>query len=266
PRKLARPDLPDIKPEIVVSAQPGYEGISPSHVRSSWSHMGYKYVRMYRKIFLDPPKSALPAAYNILLRDGGIAMCCTHLFAVYAYAAPGTFGPAARRRKCPRYRRVVGLYPTHAAIWAAYCARLPALPLRPTRLKIFEDPRAGAGAERATVLHLPVVPLAVPCPRMFLPVVMFVYSFRQSTFVSVLLPCAAFELPADSVATPLAEHVPQYAQALADEGDMARLCRIAKNVHDVWRNMVALGVVEDRMWEALDIAWEIVLTAMELVD
>ncbi|OSD00447.1 hypothetical protein PYCCODRAFT_1453256 [Trametes coccinea BRFM310] len=264
PSKLARPEMPAVKAENVALAQPGYEGLTPKHVRSGWSHTGYKVLGMYRKLYLDPPKTGIGEGYNLLLTDSGLANCATHIFAVYAYAPPSAVpDPAARRHKCPRWRREVCIYPTHAAIWAAYCARLPPMPKKPTKLKVIADPRPGG--RRAYVLRLPMVPVAVPYPPMFFPVMQFVYTYRKSSFVNLLLPCADFVLPPDNFHDPPPEQtIPRYAQALAESFELRTLCRYAKNVHGAYRNMVALGVVEDRMWDALDYAWKTILTAMDL--
>ncbi|CDO72124.1 hypothetical protein BN946_scf184962.g67 [Trametes cinnabarina] len=231
PAKLARPEMPDVKPENVALAQPGYEGLSPKHVRSGWSHTGYKWVPfdctplslshitlrdlrvlgMYRKLYVDPPKTGLREAYNLLVTDSGLANCATHIFG----------------------------------------------------LKVIADPRPGG--RRAHVLRLPMVPIAIPYPHMFFPVMRFVYTYRKSDFINLLLPCADFVLPPDSPLDPPKEvTIPRYAQALAESFDLRKLCQYAKNVHGAYRNMVALGVVEDRMWDALDYAWETILAAMDV--
>ncbi|KAI8989187.1 hypothetical protein BD414DRAFT_514856 [Trametes punicea] len=265
PSKLETPTFPQVKPERVTIAQPAYEGLSPKQVRSGWSHMGYKVLGMYRKIYLDPPKPGLPDGYNLLVTDNGLANSATHILAVYPYAPPSTYGPAARRHKSFGFRREVCLYPTHAAIWAAYCSRLPEMPKKPSKLKIIADSRQAT--QRAFVLRLPMVPIALPCPPMFLPIMQFVYMYRRGRFVNALLPCSDFMLPPDHQLDPLPqEAIPQYAQALAATSDLPKLCRYAKNVHGAYRNMVALGVVEERMWEALHYAWETILTAMDLAE
>ncbi|KAI0643811.1 hypothetical protein C8Q79DRAFT_1012367 [Trametes meyenii] len=265
PKTLAKPDLPEINPDFVAAAQPEYEGLIPRYIRSSWAHVGYKAMGIYRKLYLDPPKTGLPEGYNLILTDSGLLTCATHIFGVYPYASPGAPDPAARRRACPSSRREVCLYPTHAAIWAAYCAKLPMIPMKMTKLKVFLDTRGGVRG--AGVLRLPIVPIAVPYPPMFFTVMQFVYTFRKSSFVNLVLPCAGYQLPQDRVHDPPAEvTIPQYAEALAKECDLLRLCQMAKNVHGTYQNMVALGVVENRMWDALDYAWTTVLTAMELVE
>ncbi|KAJ8487949.1 hypothetical protein ONZ51_g3863 [Trametes cubensis] len=264
PRKLVRPDMPEIKPERIAAARPGYESIPPRYVRNSWAHMNYKVLGMYRRIYIDPPKPAFPHEYNLLVTDKGLANCATHIFGICTYAPSGTFGPDARRKKCFRFLREVCMYPTHGAIWAAYCSRLPTLPQKPARIKLLVDARPGR--PRASCLRLPVVPLAIPYPPMFLPIMMFIYSFRKSTFVNMLL-ASEVVLSPEHEGDPAAEKlIPQHARALAAKCDMRKLCQLAKNVYGAYRNMVALGVVEDRMWEALNFAWETVIAAMELVE
>ncbi|KAI0634169.1 hypothetical protein C8Q77DRAFT_1056489 [Trametes polyzona] len=262
PTKLVRPDMPDVKMENVLCAQPAFEGLTPKLVRSGWSHVAYKPMGIFRRVHIDSPKAALPKAENILLNFEGLAGCTTHAFAVYTYAPPGTFDPTARQRKVARFRRCVDIYPTHAAIWAAYCSRLPPMPSQPTKIKVYSDPR-----RRAAVVRLPVVPIAVPYPPMFYFLQWFVYTYRKSTFINALLPCRKFQLPPDRLEDPPREvTVPLYARALADSYDLRRLCQMARNVHGMYRNMVALGVVETRMWDALEYTWDTLLSAMELVE
>ncbi|KAI0672382.1 hypothetical protein C8Q78DRAFT_1077909 [Trametes maxima] len=265
PKTLAKPEFPEIKPEFVAAAQPEYEGLSPRYIRSSWAHIGYKAMGIYRKLYLDPPKTGLPEGYNLILTDSGLATGATHIFGVYPYPSSETPDPAARRRACPSLRREVCLYPTHAVIWAAYCSKLPMIPMKPTKLKVFLDPRPGA--RRASVLRLPIVPIAMPYPPTFFIVMQFVYNFRKSSFVNMVLPCAGYGLPQDHLVDPPTEvTMPLYAEALAKEYDLPHLCRLAKNVHGTYQNMVALGVVENRMWDALKYAWETVLAAMECAE
>lgn len=37
----------------------------------------------------------------------------------------------------------------------------------------------------------------------------------------------------------------------------------AMAINGLWRNVVALGIFDERLWEALDIAWAAVLGALE---
>ncbi|EIW53463.1 uncharacterized protein TRAVEDRAFT_79922, partial [Trametes versicolor FP-101664 SS1] len=269
PAKLERPYFTDVSPEKMVAAQPGYEGLLPKYVRSGWSHVGYRYVclKMYRKIFIDPPKTALPEGYNLAMSDGGIVASATHIFGVYALAPPGTSDPAARRRKHPAFRRTVDLYPTHGAIWSAYCARLPTMAQPPAKAKVYNDPRPGTRTHRASVLRLPIVPVAVPHPPSFYALMQFVYSYRKSGLINALVPCEGFALPPDQLTDPPPEvTLPAFAQALAQKCTLLKLCQMAKNVHGAYRNMICLGVVEPRMWDAIDYAWAAVLAAMDLVE
>jgi len=35
-------------------------------------------------------------------------------------------------------------------------------------------------------------------------------------------------------------------------------------VHGLWRNVCALGVFDDNLWNAMDLAWEVLLTAIAI--
>ena len=42
------------------------------------------------------------------------------------------------------------------------------------------------------------------------------------------------------------------------------LMGIAKGISGVWRNVVALGIADPELWDALDLAWEVVLGSLNL--
>jgi len=45
---------------------------------------------------------------------------------------------------------------------------------------------------------------------------------------------------------------------------MGALTDVAQNIAAVWRNAVALGIHDPEFWDCLDLAWEVVLGAMNL--
>lgn len=230
---------------------------------SALALINFRSMGMYRKVFIDPPKAALPEGYNLLFSDAGVANCATHVFGVYAPLPPTHGDPSARLRKCARFRRTVDLYPTHAAIWAAYCANLPQMHESPMKLKVYRA--ADERVTRAFVLRLPIVPIPVPHPESFYAIMLFVYTYRKSVLINALLPIIA--LPPDSGMEPPADIlIARHARALAERCDLLRLCQLAKNVHGAYHNMIALGIVETRMWDALEHAWATVLAAMDLVE
>jgi hypothetical protein len=45
---------------------------------------------------------------------------------------------------------------------------------------------------------------------------------------------------------------------------MVALTRVSQNIGAVWKNAVALGVHDPELWNCLDLAWEVILGAMNL--
>ena len=224
---------------------------------------------LYDRIFVDPPKTSLPNWYDIIIKDLGLASCPTHIFGVYNYAPAAELGDPVQRqaRRGLKFRRAVALFPTHAAIWAAHYANLPAIAPAPPDLEVRLLPPSPA-TRRATcsTMRMPIVPMPLPYPPRFFALVMFVTTYSQGLFIGHLLPC---------------EHIKYVLHEGAEEGDanfcklvgdlaryygMRELCCLARGVYGTYHNMCVLGMVDDRIWEALHLAWKILLKAMETVD
>ena len=163
----------------------------------------------------------------------------------------------------------VPLYPAHALVLAAHCTLLPPLPRsRPSN--------------RAASLTLPVVPLTVPSAETFPLMHAYLHTKRPDTLLAALLPVLASSFPSASpsrsssssgsvyvsqftseqfsrLANGLAGHAYQTAGA---QGAPAALMNYAKVVNALWRNVCALGVFDPELWGVMDLAWEIILTAM----
>ncbi|EJF56699.1 hypothetical protein BD309DRAFT_731329 [Dichomitus squalens] len=270
PKSFVKPEMPKIDPARIAIAQPGYAGVPPADVRDGWYFMGYKPLGLYQKLYVDPPKPALNGLgmYNVLMKDLGLVSSATHVFGVYL-RMPGWLvrDPVWRQvRTGFRCRRPVLLYPTHSAIWAAHCSRLPPMPPAETRpLKSFR--RATDTTQPAWCLRLPIVQVPLPYPPKFFVLMMFVYTHLKCVFIAHLLPCAANSKPMPEDGKVGDECYWTMVHNIAAEyKDMPTVLRLAKNVFGTYQNMCALGMVDDKAWEALNIAWRMVLDVMEILD
>ncbi|KAJ7846111.1 clampless1 Clp1 protein [Mycena olivaceomarginata] len=128
-------------------------------------------------------------------------------------------------------RRQVTLVPAHSVILALHCARLPKLTPSPS------PPAYTSDSEGCNQLVVPVQPLCLPSPATFSLLSSFLYTKRK-------LPAFAGRLAGTYTAQALLLHV--------------------NSVHGLWQNACVLGVYVDELWDAIDLAWEVLLTAMAI--
>ncbi|KAJ7716281.1 hypothetical protein B0H16DRAFT_1678426 [Mycena metata] len=153
------------------------------------------------------------------------------------------------------------VFPVHAVVLAAHCANIPRFPA---------PPRSRASAS----VTLPILPLSLPSPQAFSILHAFMYTHRIDAALGALLPLP--RLPRDPRA-PLEQraprrrarqrlHAPQLGAHLcaASSGNLSTLMTYAAHVRELWQDMVALGLYDPTLWDALDLASEVVLGAMNL--
>lgn len=56
----------------------------------------------------------------------------------------------------------------------------------------------------------------------------------------------------------------QYASELARKYTCQALLQYTSFVHGLWQNACALGIFDDGLWEAMDLVWQILLTALAI--
>lgn len=166
----------------------------------------------------------------------------------------------------------LSLFPIHAIVLASHCAKIPPLP--PTLL-------SNPGS-----VCLPVLPLVLPSAAAFSLLYSYMYNHKIDYLLSCLLPFPSWFLQA--VATSTSPHSssssgsdalkeilasPQDMRSLSSylcensEGSLQAITVHAAHVKELWQNCVALGMGMGNsieLWDALDVAWEVVLGAMAL--
>jgi len=165
----------------------------------------------------------------------------SHMLAIYG---PPT--PSVPRRK-------VTLYPVHSVVFSAYCSKLP----------LFTP--ASASSPAGSQIHtIPVRPICLPSPSTYLRLASFLYTKRaKALFMSLMPPNTA--LPTSllgSLSSLSDEDVLTYSKVLAGTYTSQALLQHALVVHGLWQNVCALGIFDDDLWDVLDAAWRVLLTAI----
>jgi hypothetical protein len=119
----------------------------------------------------------------------------------------------------------VKLYPAHSLILQANCSNLPLLPA------------SEADAAKGSSTDVPVVPLRLPSAETFPILLQYLYTKNTDTLIHTLLHSNASASP-----------------------NTLRDCAIATGI---WRNAVALGVVDRPLYQALDRAWKTLLQRLQ---
>ena len=135
------------------------------------------------------------------------------------------------------------LYPVHAIIFATQCASLPPFPhSHPT-----------TPAEAGGKLTLPVLPLLIPSPSTFPIINEYLYTKCVDRIYAVLLPIS---VPGARRST---HH---FSETCAATFTVQALLSYADRVHGLWANVEALGVFDERLSQAMEMAWEVLLGAL----
>lgn len=200
----------------------------------------------------------------------------THLLAILSARTCATTPTAASfaDKSSMSASTTVPLYPVSALVLAVHCTLLPSLP------------RGHPQSNKRAAVSLPIVPLTVPSPDTFSLLHAYLHTMRPDTLLASLVPALASSLPqlstsSGSGAPGKLAYVSQFSQerllrlahALAGaafsrggpQGAMAGLMAHVKLVNGLWQNVCALGVFEPELWGVMDLAWEILLTAMTKV-
>ncbi|CED83489.1 hypothetical protein [Phaffia rhodozyma] len=133
------------------------------------------------------------------------------------------------------------LLPVHAIIYQASCAHVPPFP----------------SFEYLPVDQLPVVSIALPSPNQFPLINNFLYTQRPDDLLEKLL--NVLEPTRPSGRTGLMNDM---ANRLGKNDLMDRIAVI----HGTWENMCALGIADSALWRTMDIAWEILVGSLALLE
>ncbi|KAG2103379.1 uncharacterized protein F5147DRAFT_746682 [Suillus discolor] len=242
PRLLARPKTAEIPVSVLQAVAPELIHTHIDYIRDGLECLGPDMLRVLAGIKAEPASNVLPRELSIIVNDVSSDVP-THMFAVFSSRQPA---PARRRR--------VTLFPAHNLVFAIHCANLPVLP----------TPAPAIAECAGQEIKVPVVPLCIPAPEVFPQLSTFLYTKRIDHLLGSLMPLPTppqLYLDDPTTVMPLLR---QFAQKIADTYTVSALLRHITKVHCTWRNTVALGIADERLWCALDTAWEILLTSLAI--
>ncbi|KAI6002068.1 hypothetical protein EDD15DRAFT_2158212 [Pisolithus albus] len=255
PRTLQRPPYAEVPRQNVLAVAPELGDVAIEYVRRGLRVQANQMLAGISALSPSHLPQSMPrsqlhhaTSLTIPLRPTQHAISCpTHMLALSKPSSNDTS---------------VILVPTHAVVLASQCASLPRLP--PTH--------APAHPGATATVTLPVLSLSVPSPSAFAPLHAFLYTHSMTNLLSALLPA----VPSTFLSTLTSHQALRGTLAsgpalhslsvhlMSSAPGLGALTGVAQRIAAVWRNAVALGVHDPELWDCVDLAWEVVLGAMNL--
>ena len=149
------------------------------------------------------------------------------------------------------------IFPIHSIVLASQCSSLPRLP--------------SSSLPSSSTLHAPVLPLALPSPAAFQLIHTYLYNHSLGGLLQALFPLPSGfvqSLSHNTVQSTLASGstLHQLSSYLCSSAgsSLQILTTHAAHVKELWQDMVALGLYDPELWDTVDLAWEVVLGALNL--
>jgi len=206
--------------------------------------VGPEMLQVLSSVQASPVKTKLPTEITFIINDLSSDLP-THMLAVYTRQSKISPGPI----------RQITLFPIHNIIMASHCAHLPMLP-----------PSTPSPPDDVGEMTLPIVPLCLPSPETFSLLSTYLYTKDAYYLFSSLLPsgtstpasllCLDVDLDSDS------SEIREFSGLLLTMYSPYVLFGRAMMVNALWRNVCALGIFDDQLWDVLDMAWELLLGGM----
>ncbi|KAF7319324.1 hypothetical protein HMN09_00270000 [Mycena chlorophos] len=237
PRELRRPPFRETPKETLMKIDPELESTPVEYIKEWLEEAGPGMLKAAVGVTVDAPKDALPPTVTVQLNADPLSdhPPPTHMLAVHT---------SARTAVQAAGRRPVTLVPAHSMMLAVHCTNLPPFAVQNTTPQYLSPD---------SVL-LPVQPLRIPHPQTFAPLMSFLYTQRAEPLLKSLLPNPP-DLETDAASR-------AFAGQLAGTYTPQALLTHALRVHGLWQNTVALGIHVDELWDTIERAWEVLLTAI----
>ncbi|KAJ7175491.1 hypothetical protein C8R46DRAFT_873908, partial [Mycena filopes] len=148
----------------------------------------------------------------------------------------------------------LSLVAIHGIVFAANCT---APELRPV----------GENNSPPGALYLPICPIALPSVPALLTLRTYMYNHRVDVLLSALFPLLPAPLTDAEVRSALASDRTKLLLAthlVCADPRPAQILGYAVRVQDVWRTVWCLGMYRAELWDTLDLAWELVIIALNL--
>lgn len=262
PRTLARPPFLEVSREAIMAVAPELANVPAEYIRRGLRPKAYQYVTSFISILMihsfcrmlagiaalsmpsSMSKSQLPLSLSIPIRPTSTQpLYPTHVLAV------------GSSKSSPNEH--VMMFPIHNIVLASQCSSLPRLP--------------SASLPSSSKLHAPVLPLALPSPAAFKVIHTYMYSHSLGGVLQSLFPLPSGfvqSLSHNTVQSTLASGATlhQLSSYLCSSAgsSLQILTTHAAHVKELWQDMVALGLYDPELWDTVDLAWDVVLGALNL--
>lgn len=214
---------------LMVRMLKGLAALAPSHLPNS------------------APSTHLPKSLRIpLIQQSSEHILPTHVLAIRSSASPRT---EAAQAGGDQYN----LFPIHSILLATYCSKFPALPSSDEDDEVFK------------ILELPLIPFSLPSVSAFPVLLEFMYN---PTADSVLQRLFRGGIPPSERDPLLVHERDALILVLTEElhsrsnGEISFLWEHVHRVWELWRDVCALGMTDETLWDAINIAWDSILGAL----
>ncbi|KAJ6565616.1 hypothetical protein DFH09DRAFT_1314907 [Mycena vulgaris] len=255
PRTLARPPFTGIARDALLAAAPELSGVPAEFIRHGLRAKAPQMLPGIAALVPSRPPTSPPSS----------RIQVSHI--------PAALSVPLRPARAGSATTTHAIFPVHAVALAAHCAKFPRLPPSVPGLLTHGEhdaPRPPADAPLAARLrhpprvHVHPPPRPRPPPRLALALALP----PASPSPSPSPPPSSQELTNATLLTTLASLPALHALAshlcASSCSNLSALVGHAGHVKELWQDTVALGVYDAELWDALDLAWEVVLGALNL--
>ncbi|KAF9485663.1 hypothetical protein BDN70DRAFT_795358 [Pholiota conissans] len=239
PRELMRPHYKEVSVDLLRELEPSLAELDLPFIRLSLEAASSDLTRSLRNIKAEIPKDRIPQEMTVETTDMNDFLP-THMLAVFA--------PPTTAKEDGSSPRRVTVFPTHSLVLLANCANLSKPP------DVIPPPPMGE-----TQVVLPVWSICLPVPHFFPPLLTYLYTKQQSSILRSFLPSPP---PPDLMTSD--EKLRAFAMHLATTFTVQALLKSIHSMNGLWQNVCALGVNDDALWDAMDIVWQTLLTALAI--
>lgn len=237
PRRLGRPETMEISEDALSAIlDPSGPRVPAEYIRERMVDLTsemFKAVQMCKPSFC---RNSLPEQLPMHIPSPDL-IAPTHILAVSPYASPAN------------QPKPVQLYPVHSLVLGAHCTKLPP----------FERVESSASTAEDSSIMTPVRSICVPSPGQFPDLLAYLYTKDKTPLLRSLLPLGGplHNLDDDATLRAFATHIGRKFQ-------VESLMETVFKIHACWSNVCSLGIFDKGLWEQIDRAWEVVLTAMSV--
>ncbi|KAJ3728496.1 hypothetical protein C8R42DRAFT_638265 [Lentinula raphanica] len=280
PRALNQPPVCEPSDEAIAAATgPSYCGQPAAFVRDELQASGPRSLRTLCSVqtqVINP--SVLPKELPIVVTDRTAVDYPTHMLAVYA-PVPKKPSNASPQASWVPPKTDVKMYPVHALFLAAHCGKLGPFPpspsLSPSPSAFESELAVPASEEEPRTLTVPVRPLCLPSPPTFPHLLHYFYLRRPEVLFRAFFPCefstdfvrhctssSSSPSPSSESESESEKEIHALATHIGQTFTPGVILKHTKVIHGVWQNACALGAVDEGLWGAIGVGYEVMLGAL----